>query len=78
MLYPRKVGIAMRKTIDELMSALGVTKYPERWKTFYDAVMDDFDAHGCRFTSLEYYREIEERYGAFGKHFDLYCRAYPK
>lgn len=65
----------MRKTIADLMAELLVARYPEGWASFYDEVMDEFDVHGCRFLTQEYYEWLDDTYAPFGKHRDLYLES---
>lgn len=39
--------MAQRPSIDALMHDVGVTIFPERWRTFYDDVMADYEKNGC-------------------------------
>lgn len=65
----------MRQTIDELMASLGVAKFPEPWRCFYDEVMDDFDHNGCPLTDPAYYRRLHAEYGVFPEYLDVFCEA---
>lgn len=57
------------------MRAANCTAYPERWRTFYDAVMDDFDKNGCALTDPSYYDALGDRYGILQNYRDVYKTA---
>ena len=59
-----------RPTIDELMRLVNCSKYPERWKSFYDSVMDDYEKNGCIYATPEYYEALDAKYGMFPNFLD--------
>lgn len=59
-------------TIESLMAACNVTKYPERWRTFFDEVMCDFDKNGCLYANPAQYDRIEEEYALLGEHLPVF------
>ncbi len=65
----------MRQTIDGLMAALSVARFPERWRGFYDEVMDRFDADGCALTDPAYYERLHAEYGVFPEYLDVFKEA---
>ena len=65
----------MRKTIDELMAAVGCLKWPERWRDIYDNAMEDFEQNGCPLTDSSYYVALANTYGILSLELDTYCRA---
>lgn len=62
-------------TIEQLMEAVGCSKWPERWNTLYSEVCAAFEESGCRYLTSEYYDEIAAKYGVFSERIDLYKRA---
>ena len=62
-------------TISELMSALGCTKYPDRWADIYDKVMDEYDKYGCELATPAFYDKLGDRYNVFHKYKDYYKKA---
>ncbi len=68
-------GGNMRQTIDGLMASLSVAKFPERWRDFYDEVMDRFDDEGCELTDPMYYDRLHAEYGAFPEYLDVFRKA---
>ena len=65
----------MRPTISELMSALGCTKWPERWAEIYDGIMDQYEKYGCEFTDPVFYDRIGDRYNALKDYREYYKEA---
>ena len=65
----------MKRTIEELMAELSVTKFPESWRGFYEEVMDDFDANGCELTDPSYYDRMHAEHGAFPEYLDVFREA---
>lgn len=59
-----------RPTIDELIRSVNCSKYPERWKSFYDSVMDDYEKNGCIYATPEYYEALDAKYGMFPNFLD--------
>ena len=62
-------------TIADLMSALGCTKYPDRWADIYDKVMDEYDKYGCELATPAFYDKLGDRYNVFHKYKDYYKKA---
>ncbi len=66
----------MYPKIDELMSAVGCTRWPERWREIYDGVMSDYEKNGgTRLTDPDFYCELHMRYGGFPNYLDVICDA---
>lgn len=66
----------MYPTIDELMSAVGCKRWPERWREIYDDVMTDFDKNGgTKLTDPAFYRDIHARYHTLPQFLDVICEA---
>ena len=65
----------MRKTIDELMSAVGCQKWPERWREIYDIAMEDFDRNGCPQADPAYYENLSFTYGILPVELKTYQQA---
>lgn len=57
----------MQYTLEELAAAVGCAAYPQRWNDFYAEVMADYDANGCRYSSLAFYDRLEQDYDCFGE-----------
>jgi len=57
------------------MCLSGVTTFPERWKTFYDEVMADYEQHGCPLATPAYYDALEAEYGILGEHLPVFKEA---
>jgi len=55
--------------ISVFMEKVGCTKWPDRWKNFYDSVSEDFEKNGCVLTDPGYYDEIHEKYGVLNVYF---------
>lgn len=62
-------------TIEQLMEEVGCSKWPEHWRTLYDAVAAEFQKNGCRYLTPEYYDEIAGKYGIFQERLPLYKQA---
>ena len=54
-----------RPALSEVMAAVNSSKWPARWETIYDGVMDDYEKNGCIYASAEYYEALNEKYGMF-------------
>ena len=65
----------MRNTIDALMAALSVSRFPPRWRGFFDEVMAEFDAAGCELTAPAYYDRLQAEYAPFEEHLALFKEA---
>lgn len=64
-----------RPTIDALMRDAGVVSFPERWREFYDAVMEDYEKNGCPLADTSYYDALEKEYGLIGEHLPVFREA---
>ena len=62
-------------TIEELMSALGCEKWPERWKEFYSEVVSDLASHGNELADPEYYEQLSQKYDVLVDHKEIYKQA---
>lgn len=62
-------------TIEELASNLGLPPFPEKYKDFFDEVMQDFDRNGCIYTKPEYYEMLHQKYGVLHTYLELYKKA---
>ena len=62
-------------TINDLMSALGCTKWPERWAEIYDNIMDQYDKYGCEFADPVFYDRLGDRYHVLREYRDYYKEA---
>ena len=62
----------MKKNLNTLMSELGCEKYPERWNEFFDEVVSDIKANGCKYATPEYYDEIGDKYDILTRFRDIY------
>lgn len=60
------------KTLKDIMNAVGCEKWPERWETFYEEEMKEFERSGCRYLKPEYYDEIAEKYGILQRYREVY------
>ena len=65
----------MRKTLQELMASLGCEKWPARWETFYNTVMDDVEQNGCVYATPAYYDYIGDTYHILFRYRDVYKTA---
>lgn len=65
----------MKPTIQELMSALGCTKWPERWAEIYDDVMEQYEKCGCEFTNPDIYDKFKDKYNVLEKYGEYYKTA---
>jgi hypothetical protein len=65
----------MKKNLNELMSALGCEKCPERWNKFFDEVKADVEINGCKYATAEYYDEIGNKYDILNRYRDSYKSA---
>lgn len=65
----------MNFTLETLMAEVGCTKYPERWNEIFDAAMQEYDEQGCYLTKIEFYDELDTKYGCFSKYGDVYKAA---
>ncbi len=59
-----------RPTIEQLMSSVNSAKYPERWRGFYDRVMDGYEKNGCIYATAAYYEMLHEKYQMFAEFLD--------
>ncbi len=64
-----------RPTIEEVMRDCGVTAFPERWRTFYDGVMADYEQNGCALADPAYYDALERDYALIGEHLPVFREA---
>lgn len=55
----------MRPTIDQLMSSLGCSKFPKRWRDIYDEAADIYEKGDNPLLRSEYYDELNEKYRIF-------------
>ena len=65
----------MKYTIEELMTELGCEKWPERWKGFYDEVVENLEANGNVMATPEFYDELNRKYNVLLTRLDLYKQA---
>lgn len=65
----------MKFTLESLMAEVGCEKYPERWNEIFDAAMQEYDEKGCYLTKIEFYDELDAKYGCFSKYGDVYKAA---
>lgn len=66
----------MYLTIDELMSDVGCTAWPNRWREIYDGVMTDYEKNGgTHLCDPGFYRDLHERYEAFPNYLEVICKA---
>lgn len=65
----------MYPTIDALMARVGCLKWPERWREFYDAAMEDFEKNGCPYTDPGYYTALAAEYGVLCTELVTYQKA---
>ncbi len=52
----------MRPTIAEVMSATGCEKWPERWDSLYDSLMEQYEKYGCELTDPSFYDKLNDKY----------------
>lgn len=64
-----------RPTINELMASVNSEKWPLRWSSIYDRVMDDYEKNGCVYATPEYYELIDEKYSMLKDFKEDYKRA---
>lgn len=63
-------------TLESLMAACNVTRYPARWDTFFDEVMADYDKNGFDYVRPAFYDEMNERFsGALSEHLEVFKQA---
>lgn len=67
--------MARAESLSVLAQRVNCKKYPLRWEAFYEEVMDDFDANGCKYLHSKFYEELHQRYGILTQHLDLYKKA---
>jgi hypothetical protein len=67
--------MANRQTLAELMASVGCNKYPQRWNSLYDSVMDDYDKNGCIYATAQYYDDINSKYDMFPNYLDDFKNA---
>lgn len=65
----------MKFTLESLMAEVGCEKYPERWNEIFDTAMQEYDEQGCYLTKIEFYDELDAKYGCFSKYGDVYKAA---
>lgn len=65
----------MRQSIDELMSSVNCTKWPQRWRDIYQETMDVFDTEGNPLTDPDYYTELANRYNILSTELETYQQA---
>ena len=65
----------MNFTIDQLAERLGLEKLPERWREFYNEVLDRHNSEGCYLARPEYYEELNRKYHVLERHLDIYKEA---
>ena len=66
------MNYSARPTINELMSSLNVSRWPQRWNEIYDDVMIDYEKNGCRLTDPSFYDGIAAKYNVIGEFLDTY------
>ena len=69
----------MYPTIDELMSEVGCSRWPDRWNEIYDDVMKDYEKNGgTHLCDPDFYRDLHKRYKAFPHYLEVICEAAKK
>ena len=51
-----------RPTLEALMHSVNSKRWPARWESFYDRVMDEYEKNGCPFAEPNYYDGLAEKY----------------
>ncbi|MBP3334463.1 MAG: hypothetical protein J6M35_10515 [Clostridia bacterium] len=51
-----------RPTLEALMHSVNSKRWPARWESFYDRVMDEYEKNGCPFAEPSYYDGLAEKY----------------
>jgi len=54
---------SVRPSFETLMRSQNMTRWPVRWESVYDEVMEDFEKNGCVLLDPDYYDRIGEKYG---------------
>lgn len=62
-------------TLKELISALGCSKYPERWESIYSEAVEIYESQKNPLLDTEYYDTLHEKYGVFENTLEIYKRA---
>lgn len=65
----------MRQSIDELMAAVGCSKWPQRWRQVYEKAMQSYEETGCPYTDPAYYDFLSEKYHILTEELDTYKKA---
>lgn len=69
----------MYPKIDELMSEVGCSRWPDRWREIYDEVMEDYEKNGgTHLCNPDFYRDLHKRYEAFPRYLEVICEAAKK
>ena len=63
------------ESLKALAERVNCKKYPTRWESFFNEVMDDFDKNGCIYLDPSFYDDLNRRFGILTEYLDLYKKA---